>query len=286
MKITVHHEADRTFQSLVPRLEAIAAATVPLVDAITGLALPDEVVIHTMTVDNWLRAHQRRLMEQLAEEVAQLGVPSEVIPPVRHQVMTALGFLQMNWPLMFGEAIDFTEGRPELVILPEALTHAGVLDDDRLLHKLVAHETTHLAQYATSDGEVWAMQGTFFPKLRGIADRAYGALMEGHAYWADREITTKIFGEPVTTDEISPLASDEYRELTKLRDHNPKRAEFAQGTAEVTQIIDTLGLHAFNQVWTRPDLVPLTSEIGAPGFWPRRFSNPLPPPGLTRPAGH
>ncbi|MFI6341210.1 hypothetical protein [Streptomyces sp. NPDC050535] len=286
MKITVRHEADSTFDSLVPRLEAAAAATVPLVGVITGLALPDEVVIRTMTVDSWLRAHQNRLVERLAEEVEQLGVPVELIPEAQLKQKAIIGAFQMCWPLMLGQAYDFTAGKPEVVILPDALKHAGVFDDDRVLCKALAHETTHLAQYAASDGQVWAMRETFFPRLRDTADRAYSLLLEGHAYWADREITTKIFDEPVTTDETSPLASEHYRELAKMRDRSPQKAHFTQGVAEVAQIIDSMGLHAFNRVWTRPDLVPLTSETGVPGFWPRRFSSPLPPPWLARPAGH
>ncbi|MFE6484938.1 hypothetical protein ACFVGN_18645 [Streptomyces sp. NPDC057757] len=272
MKITVRHEADRTFDSLVPRLEAIAAATAPLVDAVTGLALPDDVVIRTMTVDNWVRAHQKRFGQQLHEEVQQLGVPrrSTLLPQIKRKA--AITGMRTLWPLMMGQAVDFTAEHPEVVILPEALKHAGELDNAPLLHKLVAHETTHLAQYAASDGEVWAMQETAFPKRWGTADRAYGALMEGHAYWADREITTKIFGEPVATGEISPLASEQYRKLIARPAIKRVNGAFLQGTAEVTQIIDELGLYAFNCVWTRPDLVPLKPEIGNPGLWPRRFA--------------
>ncbi|MFJ4828740.1 hypothetical protein ACIP79_02185 [Streptomyces sp. NPDC088747] len=272
MKITVRHEADPAFAPLVPRLVAVAATTVPLVDSITGLALPDEVVIRTMTVDHWIRAHENRFVERLHEEVQQLGIPrrSTLMPRIKRRA--AIIGMRTLWPLMMGQAVEFAAGQPELVILPDALKHAGVFDDDRLLHKLLAHETTHLAQYAASDGEVWAMQETEFPRLRDTADRAYGALLEGHAYWADREITTKIFGEPVTTNEISPLASEKYRKLIAGRAIKRVNGAFVQGTAEVTQIIAELGLSAFNCVWTRPDLVPLKPEIGNPGLWPQRFT--------------
>jgi hypothetical protein len=73
---------------------------------------------------------------------------------------------------------------------------SGQLDDISVLHKLLGHEMTHLAQYAASDGAVWAAQDSYFPAQRGIADRDYPFQVEGHAYWADRQITTKLFGHP------------------------------------------------------------------------------------------
>jgi hypothetical protein len=50
---------------------------------------------------------------------------------------------------------------------------SGRLDDIPVLHKLLGHEMTHLAQYAASDGAVWEAQDSYFPAQRGIADRDY-----------------------------------------------------------------------------------------------------------------
>ncbi|MET9661551.1 hypothetical protein [Streptomyces sp. NPDC006510] len=40
-------------------------------------------------------------------------------------------------------------------------------------------------------------------------------LLEGHAYWADQQITTKLLGEPVPTGGISPHATLRYRALAE-----------------------------------------------------------------------
>ncbi|MET8948798.1 hypothetical protein ABZX30_36110, partial [Streptomyces sp. NPDC004542] len=227
------------------------------------------IVIHTMTPSDWESAHERSSEQFLAAEAVQLGVTFKMKAKIKRQVRIAS--MRMLWPAMLGQAVAFEPGHPELVIVPEALQHAGQLNNDPVLHKLLGHEMTHLAQYAASEGAMWAAQDSYFPDHRGIADREYQWLLEGHAYWADRRITSKIFGEPVSTDEPSPDASARYLTLYT----SPLRAPIVEmqrrATDSVTQIIDTYGLEGFNRVWTTPDLVPLKAETSAPEIWQKRF---------------
>ncbi|MFI9755796.1 hypothetical protein [Streptomyces collinus] len=183
MRYIVHQEAGPEYAALGERLERIVAETAPLVTAVTGLPLPDPIVIRTMTLRDWKRAHRRSSKQQLVAEALQLGVASRTKAKMARRVR--LMSLRMMWPTMLGQAVAFEPGCPELVIVPEALQHAGRLDDDPVLHKLLGHEATHLAQDAASEGAVWAAQDTYFPDRRGIADRDYHFLLEGHAYWAD-----------------------------------------------------------------------------------------------------
>lgn len=139
--------------------------------------------------------------------------------------------------------------------------------DDAPLHRSRPQPATN--------GAVWAAQDTFFPALRGVAGRAYGFLLEGHAYGADQQITTKIFGEPVSTDEASPHASAHYLKFFSSPQRLAAVELHRRAVDNVAQIIDTEGLDAFNTVWTTPDLVP-TAEDAADGLnaWRARFAGP------------
>jgi hypothetical protein len=92
-----------------------------------------------------------------------------------------------------------------------------------------------------------------------------------NAYWADRQITTKLFGHPVSTDEASAHASDRYLKLHA----SPMRARAVEqqrrATESVARLIDTRGLDTFNRVWTDANSVPTNAETGTPDLWQRRF---------------
>ncbi|MEU9190298.1 hypothetical protein AB0D14_38410 [Streptomyces sp. NPDC048484] len=225
-----------------------------------------------MAVDDWKKAHKKRSLQRLRDEVEQLSIFPWGSVKARGKRKVILSTRFAFWPMMLGEAVDLVAGHPELVIVPEALRHAGVLGNGPLLHKLLAHEMTHLAQYA-ANGKLWDDQETFFPMRRGVADRAYSFLLEGHAYWADRQITTEIFGAPVTTDETSPDASELWRKLASSPVPKKIKPVLKRSTDAVTQLIGDVGLHVFNEVWTRPDLMPTTAESEQPEIWRRRFED-------------
>ncbi|MDQ0810209.1 hypothetical protein QFZ63_001923 [Streptomyces sp. B3I7] len=269
MQYIVRQEAGPDYAALGGRLERIAAETAPLVTAVTGLPLPDSIVIRTMTLPDWKRAHRHSSKQQLVVEALQLGATNRTKAKM-HRLARLMG-MRMLWPTILGQAVAFEPGRPELVIVPEALRHAGRLDDDPVLYKLLGHEMTHLAQDAASDGAMWAAQDSYFPNLRGTADRDHHFLLEGHAYWADQRITAKTFGEPVSTDEPSPHASARYLKLFTSPLRTPVVELQRRATDSVAQIIDAEGLDAFNRVWTTPALVPLKSETTTPEQWRRRF---------------
>ena len=175
------------------------------------------------------------------------------------------------WPTIGAQVVEFRQGQPELVVLAQAVREAGRLHDEAVLCKIVAHELTHLAQWAADDGAAWRLMRTLYPAERGIADRNYSFLAEGHAYWADREVTTKLLGAPVPIGEISPHATLRYRALAETAQRAKTLAYFNKATDSVARIIDTEGLNTFNRVWTTPELVPLQAETSTPELWQRRF---------------
>ncbi|MEV6483347.1 hypothetical protein [Streptomyces sp. NPDC051576] len=271
--VVVRHEAGKQFDPLAERIEAVAAETLPLVEAVTALPLPDPVVIRTMTARAWRKAHRRSTKRLLLAETEELAPSTHDLRAALVTRKLRLKVLRRQWPAIGAQAVLFEPGQPELVILPEALRHGGRLDDTPFLYKTLAHEPTHLAQYAASEGRVWAAQDTLYPALRGVADRAYGLLLEGHAYWADQQITAKILGEPVRTGTDSPRTSARFRKLFTPAQRQADAELFASAVDSVAQIVETAGLDGFNRVWKSPDLVPSAEEaVGDLPAWQARFA--------------
>ncbi|MFI1416318.1 zinc-dependent metalloprotease [Streptomyces sp. NPDC020707] len=273
MQHRVLQEAGPEYDELGSRLTAIAEVTSPLIETVTGLRLPDPAVIHLMTFDNWKKAHEERSQQRLLDEAAQFGIGAPGKLKAWHHRSFQLAIRFKFWPMMAGEAVDLVPGCPELVIVPEALRHAGLLNNDPALHKLLAHEGTHLAQYAANGGGMWDDQESFFRQERGVADRIYAFLLEGHAYWADAQITTKIFGTPVTNDGPSPDASELWRKLASHTFPQETKEGLLHSTEAVAQLIDNVGLDVFNQVWTQPDLLPTMADAEHPDAWRQRFTS-------------
>ncbi|WP_328980597.1 hypothetical protein [Streptomyces canus] len=270
--VDVRNEAGPRFDPLGQRLDAPAAETLPLVEAVTRLPRPDPVVIRTMTVRDWMREHRRSEQRRLQAETEELDLPLRV---VRHAALQSGGRRKARrrfWPTMGGQAVLFQPQHPELVLVPEALRHGGRLDATAYLYKALGHEVTHLAQYAASDGAIWAAQEPFYPDQRGVADRDFGFLLEGHAYWADQRITAKTLGAPVSTDEASPHATRRYRKLFASPHRHAAVEQFRRASDTVGQIIDSYGLDAVNRSGTTRISSPparrraMTAPPGRPAF--------------------
>ncbi|MFE0179766.1 hypothetical protein [Streptomyces olivaceus] len=270
MKCVVHHEAGAEFVNFGKELAAVTAKVAPLVEQVTELTLPDTLVIRLMTVPDWTQAHRRKSERLLTRELEEFRPSSDERAQAAQKLKRHLQFRDIFWPTMLGEAEAFEPGCPELVIVPESLRQAGRLDDGPSLYKICSHEMTHLAQYKASGGAVWTVPETFFPHRRGIQGRDFASLVEGHAYWADQQITSQLFGAPVSTDEPAPYASPRYRELhaSPLRMAGVERQRLA--TATVAQLIRQEGLLFFNRVWTDFSLVPMATDT-TPDLWRQRF---------------
>lgn len=73
--IVVRNQAGRRYETLAARLNAIADETLPLVEDITGLPLPDPVVIRLIRPRAWRTSHARRHKRLLSAETIELSVP-------------------------------------------------------------------------------------------------------------------------------------------------------------------------------------------------------------------
>jgi uncharacterized protein (DUF2342 family) len=46
--------------------------------------------------------------------------------------------------------------------------------------------------------------------------------------------------------------------------------QYAEGSAFVRKVIDSVGMDGFNRIWTSPETLPTTPEITDPDAWVRR----------------
>ncbi|WP_181801452.1 hypothetical protein [Streptomyces shenzhenensis] len=270
--VVVRNETRRRYNALAARIEAIADETLPLVESVTGLPLPDPVTFRLVSRRAWLRAHLKHAERQIRTEARELKVTRVEKTRAMVAALDKGKARAREWILIGAQCVEFTPGQPEVVIMPQALWEGGRLNDERFLYRTLAHEPTHLAQYAASQGQVWADQDTYFPHLRGTAEHDYDFLVEGHAYWADQVITTKLLGEPEPTAGAIPQAGSlKFRAMNEAAQSQASRGRVKEACESVGQIIDEYGLDTFNRVWATTELVPLKSETKTPELWRGRF---------------
>ncbi|MFF4859956.1 hypothetical protein ACFY2N_34320 [Streptomyces rubiginosohelvolus] len=271
MDIRIVHKAGKEFDELAERIGVLVEQAAPLVEEVTNLRLPESVVIRTMTWRKWHRSVSRRFRRELGAETGELRPSITAIVRAQLGVKAGLAALRTEWVGIGAETIDF-RGQPEILVLPQALREAGRLNDDQSLLKVVAHELTHVAQRHHAPNAARLVQ-TRFPDERGVTDRDYSFLFEGHAYWADSQVTTKLLGAPVPIAEISPHSTLRYRAMAERPERAAALRHVETARDSVSAAISVLGLDRFNDVWRDRDLVPLKSETSTPDAWSQRLTD-------------
>ncbi|MFJ3779812.1 hypothetical protein ACIPX0_49940 [Streptomyces sp. NPDC090075] len=270
--VVVRNEAGRRYDRLAERFKTIADETLPLVESITELPLPPVVTIRLMAPRAMRKSHTRRRRRLWWSEALELGASAADMRQGLAVIKAHTKNDRQTWFLIGAQSVLFTPGQPEIAVIPRALWEGGVLNDERFHYTTVAHEATHLAQYTATQGKAWADMDTLFPHLRGIADRDYRFLLEGHAYWADSQITAKLLGPPEDSTWPSPHASLRFKTLATAS-RKSQGGSYREHTApSVEAIVDEYGLARFNTVWERlPELVPTRAETQRPAEWANRF---------------
>ncbi|WP_075737804.1 hypothetical protein [Streptomyces acidiscabies] len=267
------NQTGRRYDGLAKQLTAIGDEVLPLVETVTGLPLPDPVVIRLVSPRTWLWRNRRCERRQYYAEIRELPVTRDDMRAAIHTIRTEQRSRKQNWFVIGAQTAEFTTGQPEIAVIPDALRESGWLTDRRSLYRTVAHECTHLAQHRAS-GHLWAAMRSPFPRARGIENLAHRSLIEGHAYWADRQITEKLLGAPEDNNEITPpeRASLRFREIAATPEYDAAKTSLAEAQHAVTNAIDAIGCRRFNQVWTDTSRIPAHTDITDPDTWARRLA--------------
>ncbi|MET7573381.1 zinc-dependent metalloprotease [Streptomyces sp. NPDC005492] len=237
----------------------------------TGLPLPPEIRFRLLTPKEWRSAglqHRERILQR---DIADLELPPEKINAMFGALRISSAFTTLVWPLVLGQTIKAADGRTETTIVPRALHHSGLLADEQCLTQMIAHELVHHAQAEARSGVIWH---TFFPTERKISKHGVAVSLEGHASWADQQVTTRLFGRPIDHRQQAPR-SWRYRlhdSIPGIRRLGPPREAYEQGARLIAHAVQTHGTDLVNRAWKDSALLPATEEITAPETWCRRIA--------------
>jgi len=270
-RFTVLDETRRN-ADLRDQLLKVLGTVAPHVEETTGLPLPTGVRYRLLTPKAWREEYRLDLRRVLARDIADLELTQEEIDRTRTGLKIAGLFPVLVWPLMLANTHRAGDGRRETIIAPKAWRHAGLLADEPALHQVIAHELVHHLQAEARSGEVWK---TFFPGKRGIGEvprRSPSFVLEGHATWADRQITTHLFGTPA--DHRQTRKSWRYRlhnSLPGIHRLGPSREAYEQGAVLIARAVEAHGTHVVNRVWKDVSLLPDAEEMADPDVWVRHL---------------
>ncbi|QNP74957.1 zinc-dependent metalloprotease [Streptomyces roseirectus] len=269
-RFTVLDETHR-HPELSAHLTAILHTVAPIVRETTGLPLPAEVRFRLLTPRAWRAAVRQNNERIVARDIADLELTPTEITTLRYALKIA-GFIPvLTWPLIGAQIMEAADGRTEAVLAPRSLQHSGYLTNEQCLTQMAAHELVHHAQFAARGPIVWE---TLLHERRGLSRHGGMTVLEGHATWADRQVTTRLYGAPVNHTEQAKR-SWRYRlhaNIPGMSKLGPRRAFYEQGAQLIAQAVDTYGIDVLNRVWTDTSLLPTTEEITAPDTWARRLA--------------
>jgi hypothetical protein len=242
----------------------------PTVNEITGLPLPAAVRFRLLTPRAWRQVLRQNHHRIFARDIADLDLLPAEMGGARLGLKIASFKPVLLWPLVPAATQEAADAQWETVIAPKALRHCGVLADEPSLHQVVAHELVHQMQAEAQSGTVW---DSLFPRKRGILapPRSMSTLLEGHATWADQQVTTQLLGTPA--DHHQAPKSWRYRLHNRdiIRRLGPGREAYEQGSRFIAQAVAEHGTGLVNQVWKDPTFLPNEEEITDPSAWIHRI---------------
>jgi hypothetical protein len=275
MTYAVHQEAGAQFDELGRRIEEMLPEVLPLVRSVTSLPMPEVLTIRLMKAKAWLKLRQREEKKFLVSETKELEVGPQAAMVANRAFKDRQRSRAAVQDMIGAQTFQDRHGRPHILLLPETLAKAGLLVGDDFLCKTLGHELVHGAQHEAGKGRLFTLQDSFFPHLRRSQNLHWSFLMEGHAIWADRQITTRILGYEVPLGPNEKHAEPKYLEaLYQIKGREKSLQVYGDGARAVADIVQTHGLESFNRLWSDPDLlfVPTFHQAENPAEWCARFS--------------
>ncbi|MEU8349397.1 hypothetical protein [Streptomyces sp. NPDC048845] len=267
------HDAAPEYDGLAARLEKAMEGVPELVEEVTGLLLPQDPppLLLLAGRERWHRAGEVHDEELVKREAAAMGLSARQADQVKPGVSAHRERANARWITVSGMLLGDRTGRPQLVAIADSLHHTGATDAK--LVKLIAHELTHVAQHHASGGRVIDHANSWIRRRRpqavpSGASLDFHRLTEGHAMWADRQITSLL---GYTADDFEGT----YTELGRRErvrwadeDHTKWIAAYESGYAFVRHVMEERGRDVVNRIWRDPErLCPTGPEVDAPGIY-------------------
>ncbi|MEW2570204.1 zinc-dependent metalloprotease [Streptomyces sp. NPDC047070] len=271
--MTVFEVLDETSRNtgLRDRILEVLDKVAPHVAETTGLPLPAHARYRLLTPKAWRKEVRLNAQRILVRDMAELDLTPAEIDRTRTALKIAGFFPVLIWPLVLARTQQAADAQRETIMAPKTWRHAGLLAHDPALHQVVAHELVHHLQDEARAGEVWK---TYFPakrELGKIPRASFTYVLEGHATWADRQVTGRLFGTPA--DHRQAQKSWRYRlhDNRVIRRLGPSREAYEQGAALIARAVEVHGTHSVNRIWKDIHLLPTAEELTDPDAWARRL---------------
>jgi hypothetical protein len=237
--------------------------------------MPDDLTIRLLKRGAWLKLRRREEKKFLAGEIKELEVGPQAAMEAYRKFKERQRKRSARHDMIGAQTFQDRYGRPHVLLLPENMDKAGQLVGDDHLCKTLGHELVHGAQHEASKGWLVTAQDSFFPHLRRTMNLHWHFLTEGHAIWADRQITTRLLGYEVPLGPNEPHASPQYLEaLRQVKGREESKQMYLDGARAISDIVQTHGLESFNRLWSDRDLLllPTFHQAENPSQWCERFS--------------
>ncbi|MEU7161151.1 hypothetical protein AB0A98_32740 [Streptomyces chrestomyceticus] len=278
----VRQEAGPKYDNLGDRIRAIANEVAPVVEAVTGLPLPPRPLIRVVTVSalkkTWLES-LHAMMHRERGALAQRGISigEREFATWRDDCAAQGEKVVRRWADDVAQSLEDAEMRPQVLVKAAVVFHAQ--HDDDQLYRTVTHELTHLTQHQASHGRAFDLGATpcrrrvNLPDGKGPAPIAVQQLVEGHAMWAEAEVSLKVLGRTVGWSRAAGTGI--YQRATARATSSRTAAEaknpYEQWHSCVRNTVDAVGLDRFNTMWPHLDTAcPTEAELSDPDSWLRR----------------
>ncbi len=247
----VHHEASDRERAITQQIEENAPELADVVEKVTGLPLPDLVVIRVMDRTSLLSAATAHLERLLISQIKEHDPTSEEIQRARVRLSTAIRVQRATWIAVLGMTVLSEDEVPQMLVSAPAMRHAG---GGELPLVLVAHEPVHFAQEQARPGLI-KQRGSLIGHSDTVSAPDLHAWMEGHAAWAGEQRTMQEFlGRRVRTGRRSLRRRAFDRTLGVLM--RPRMRPVRQRVQFFQQIWQLTGsTEDINRAWTVPALM-------------------------------
>ncbi|MBL1115282.1 zinc-dependent metalloprotease [Streptomyces sp. 110] len=252
--------------ALTEQIHEVITHAAPLVEQVTGLRLPSTVTYRIMDMKSWGQA-----LGGYYGRLARRDTAGMTLTPLEQRKVDSYSSAGATTARVTGtldDSLTVTDsiGRPQTLIVPEALHHQGVLAVPEALSERVVRALAQQAQLTEATvlpPRIWPLEGAWWSRL--------ASLVFGHANWVGHEVTPHLPGKPTTGLRLPRSTRYRVQSLfAHLLDPGISKREL-QAERFIAHVLTHSNLGLFNRVWTDAEWVPTLDEFAQPHTWLRRI---------------